>query len=79
MKTAMRNLSWCIVTFVSMDSVGGGAGLEVKWDKAGKRAQYDGWNTSIAVRLGSKKGILDGKMVKLESAPFISDAQNIKS
>ncbi|MGO4344593.1 copper amine oxidase N-terminal domain-containing protein [Paenibacillus sp. MCAF9] len=59
------------VTFVSMDSVGGGAGLEVKWDKAGKRAQYDGWNKSIAVRLGSKTGILDGKMVKLESAPFL--------
>jgi len=59
------------VTFVASDSVAVGAGLEVKWDKTGKRAQYDGWNKSIAVRVGSKTGVLDGKMVKLEGAPFL--------
>lgn len=59
------------VTFVPMELVTKTAGLDLSWDATGKRAQFSGWQKSFAVRIGSLTGVLDGKSVKLEGAPFI--------
>ncbi|NUU62061.1 stalk domain-containing protein [Paenibacillus agri] len=51
------------------------AGLRVVWDQGHKRAEYTGWEKKIAVRIGSKTGILDGKLVSLGGAPFETNGQ----
>ncbi|MDQ8733853.1 copper amine oxidase N-terminal domain-containing protein [Paenibacillus sp. LHD-38] len=55
------------VTFVPLTHVVD----DLSWDSSGKRAQFDGWNKSFAVRVGSLTVMLDGEIVKLEGAPFL--------
>ncbi|KRE22770.1 copper amine oxidase N-terminal domain-containing protein [Paenibacillus sp. Soil522] len=63
------------VSFVPMTPVKDQAQLDMKWDTAGNRAQFDGWEKSFAIRVGSLTGMLDGKIVKLEGAPFIFEKE----
>jgi hypothetical protein len=51
------------------------AGLQVVWDQGHKRAEFTGWEKKIAVRIGSKTGVLDGKLVSVEGVPFESNGQ----
>lgn len=48
------------------------AGLNLSWDKAHKRAEFTGWEKNFAVRVGSRTGFLDGRVVDLGGTPFIS-------
>ncbi|UQZ37635.1 hypothetical protein C2I18_22035 [Paenibacillus sp. PK3_47] len=50
-----------------------GLGIEMKWDSAGRRASFSGWNKSFAVRLGSPTGILDKVTVNLGGTPFLEE------
>lgn len=52
-----------------------GLGIELKWDKTGKRANFSGWEKSFAVRVGSSTGILDKKMVNLGGTPFMEQEE----
>lgn len=51
------------------------AGLELTWDKSGKRAQFSGWDKSIAVRIGSRTGMVDGRQVDMGGAAFMYNKQ----
>ncbi|CAH1056797.1 copper amine oxidase N-terminal domain-containing protein [Paenibacillus pseudetheri] len=51
------------------------AGLKVVWDKSHQRAEFTGWGKKIAVRIGSKQGVLDGKLVNVEGVPFEINGQ----
>ncbi|MFC3746151.1 copper amine oxidase N-terminal domain-containing protein [Paenibacillus sp. GCM10012306] len=51
------------------------AGLRGVWDQGHKRVEYTGWGKKIAVRIGSKTGVLDGKLVSLGGAPFKTNGQ----
>ena len=46
------------------------AGLQVSWDKLHQRAQFVGWGKSIIVSIGSREGVLDGKLVDIGGSPF---------
>ncbi|WP_053372713.1 copper amine oxidase N-terminal domain-containing protein [Paenibacillus sp. FJAT-27812] len=59
------------VTFVPMTGVINQSRLELSWDSTGKRAQFNGWRKSFAVRIGNLTGMVDGKMIKLDGAPFL--------
>lgn len=51
------------------------AGLELTWDKSGKRAQFSGWDKSITVRIGSRTGTVDGRQVNMGGTPFMYNKQ----
>jgi hypothetical protein len=51
------------------------AGLKVVWDKSHQRAEFTGWGKKIAVRIGSKQGVIDGKLVNAEGVPFELNGQ----
>lgn len=59
------------ITFVPITYLKDYFQIDESWDSSGKQAQFDGWNKSFAVRVGSLTGVLDGKIVKLEGAPFV--------
>lgn len=63
------------VTFIPMTGVINQSRLELSWDSTGKRAQFNGWRKSFAVRIGNLTSMLDGKMIKLESAPFLHNKE----
>lgn len=63
------------VTFVPLTRMTAYFKLDLSWDATGKRAQFNGWNKSLAVRVGSLTGMLDGKMVKLPGAPFLFEKE----
>lgn len=60
------------VTYVDVRGIAEYAGLKMEWDKSGKRATFSGWTKSFAVRIGSQKGVLDGKVINLGGIPFKS-------
>ncbi|MFE4709834.1 copper amine oxidase N-terminal domain-containing protein [Paenibacillus sp. NPDC056722] len=51
------------------------AGLRGVWDQGHKRVEFTGWEKKIAVRIGSKTGVLDGKLVSLGGVPFETNGQ----
>ncbi|MGO4548170.1 copper amine oxidase N-terminal domain-containing protein [Paenibacillus sp. 2TAB23] len=63
------------VTFVPLTRMTNHYGIDLSWDAAGKRAQFNGWRKSLALRVGSLTGMLDGRTVKLEGAPFIFEKE----
>lgn len=46
-------------------------GLEIRWDRFGKRAEFIGFEKSFPVRIGSRTGVLDGKMLDIGGIPFL--------
>lgn len=59
------------VAYVS-ESLFNFSGLTQTWDKAHKRTEFRGWEKSFAVRIGSRTGLLDGRVVDLGGAPFLN-------
>ncbi|WP_411349109.1 copper amine oxidase N-terminal domain-containing protein [Paenibacillus sp. WLX2291] len=51
-------------------------GLTLTWDKSQMRAGFQGFNKKIAVRMGSRTAMLDGKKVTLPAAPFKQSNHN---
>lgn len=51
------------------------AGITVTVDAPSKRVSFKGWEKSFAVRVGSRTGILDGKLVDIGGVPFVSNKQ----
>ncbi|MNM14053.1 hypothetical protein D3C81_242550 [compost metagenome] len=51
------------------------AGITVTVDAPSKRVSFKGWEKSFAVRVGSRSGILDGKLVDIGGVPFVSNKQ----
>ncbi|MCD9021549.1 copper amine oxidase N-terminal domain-containing protein [Cohnella silvisoli] len=47
------------------------AGMTVQWDKAHQRAEFIGYGKNAAVRIGSKIGLVDGRLVDAGAAPFM--------
>jgi hypothetical protein len=52
-----------------------GSGLQLTWDTKNERAEFDGFNKKVAIRIGSKTGMLDGKLTDLGAAPFMNAEQ----
>jgi len=57
-------------TFVDIRALGIQSGLEFAWSDGGTRASLNGFMKKMAVRIGSKTAMLDGKSVTLSAAPF---------
>ncbi|MBW7458792.1 stalk domain-containing protein [Paenibacillus sepulcri] len=53
------------VTYLDAMGIGGSAGLTVQADASGSRIQFDGWDKHFAIRIGSRTGMLDGKLTDL--------------
>lgn len=58
--------------FVDIRELAQDAGLTFAWDSTGQRASLNGFMKKVAIRLGSRTAMLDGKMVTLSAAPFKS-------
>lgn len=46
------------------------AGMSIKWDLTHQRAEMIGYGKQAAVRVGSKTGLIDGKLVDVGAAPY---------
>lgn len=58
-------------TFIAIDPwLADQSGLNINWDKSGKRASLNGFMRKIAVRVGSRTAMLDNKIVTLSAVPF---------
>lgn len=58
--------------FVDIRKLAQDAGLTFAWDSTGQRASLNGFMKKVAIRLGSRTAMLDGKTVMLSAAPFKS-------
>ncbi|MFD1990723.1 stalk domain-containing protein [Paenibacillus nicotianae] len=58
--------------FVDIRKLAQDAGLTFAWDSTGQRASLNGFMKKVAIRLGSRTAMLDGKTVTLSAAPFKS-------
>ncbi len=58
--------------FVDIRELAQDAGLTFAWDSTGQRASLNGFMKKVAIRLGSRTAMLDGKIVTLSAAPFKS-------
>lgn len=58
--------------FVDIRKLAQDAGLTFAWDSTGQRASLNGFMKKVAIRLGSRTAMLDGKTVTLSVAPFKS-------
>lgn len=58
--------------FVDILKLAQDSGLTFAWDSTGQRASLNGFMKKVAIRLGSRTAMLDGKMVTLSAAPFKS-------
>ncbi|WP_158081749.1 copper amine oxidase N-terminal domain-containing protein [Paenibacillus selenitireducens] len=56
-------------TYISA-SVMESAGMSITWDKAHQRAEMIGYGKKAAVRIGSKTGVIDGRLVDVGAAPY---------
>ncbi|GGD90314.1 stalk domain-containing protein [Paenibacillus nasutitermitis] len=64
------------VAYLDAAAMGSSAGLEIKADTSGKRIQFDGWEKHFAVRIGSRTGVLDGKVTDL-GGTVLKQGENI--
>lgn len=58
--------------FVDIRELAQDAGLTFAWDSTGQRASLNGFMKKVAIRLGSRTAMLDGKIITLSAAPFTS-------
>ncbi|MWV44111.1 hypothetical protein GRF59_10755 [Paenibacillus sp. HJL G12] len=57
-------------TFVAA-TIAESAGMSLSWDQAHQRAEMKGYGRKAAVRIGNKVGIIEGKLVRMNAAPFL--------
>ncbi len=51
------------------------AGMTSKWDKSHRRAEFDGYGRMAAVRVGSRTGVIDSRLVDVYGAPFLYNGE----
>ena len=61
--------------FIPVKYIARTLGADIKWDNLSKTATVIGDNATIILAIGSTSGLINGKTIKMESAPYIKNGR----